>query len=240
MISGVDKFKKALACRSQFEKIEQGTALAEIIQMMSAVFLWFISESITFMARHIDSLRHAFDCHYAKKVAFRPFARADGFPLFEATRHPEFNRNLLWTAPETEQGIFQQVDKLVREHTLGRALILSICQRQTGEWQGLLRIEDYEDGVEIGLYLHPDSWSRGVVVVAGSAFIELIFRSNPALPMYIRMLPSNERLLRICKVYNFEFVREETDHHPITGQKQVHVYRLTKDRWPGFQKLTHF
>jgi len=187
-----------------------------------------------------DHLKADFDSHYAKKVAFRPFARSDGFPFFEATRHPDFNRNLMWVAPETEKGIFQQVDKLVREHMLGRALILSICQRHTGVWQGLLRIQDYLDGVEIGLYLHPDSWSRGVVVTAGSAFIELIFKNLPDTPMYIRLRPSNARLVRICDVYKFEKVREEKDIHPIEGEVDVHVYRLTKPLWPGYAGLVNF
>lgn len=192
------------------------------------------------MPRHIDALRHVFESTYAKKVAFRPFSRADGFPLFEATRHPDFNRNLLWAAPDTEHEIFQQVDKLIREHTLGRALVFSVSDRPTGTWQGLLRVKDYEDGVELSLYLHPDTWHRGFVVTVGSATIELIFRHHPKIPVYLRVMPTNERMLKVCELNNFEHIRNETDFHPQQGEKELKVWRLTKERWAGFNHLVDY
>lgn len=192
------------------------------------------------MSSVLDVLRPAFDSHFAKTVVFRVFTRSDGWPLWDATQHPQFNKNLLWRAPLTQEEMFQQVDKLVREHVLGRALVLSICHRPTGAWQGLLKVRPFRDGVEASFYLHPDVWGRGLAVTAGPAFTQVIFDRLPDLPIYVRVMPTNDRQLHLCRFYRFERLDTEYEDHPQEGRKELQVWRLDRERWATYRHVTAF
>lgn len=173
----------------------------------------------------LQHLRMLFSHRYARSVVFRDVARCDGFALFEATRNPEFNRHLLWPAPAEEGAIFVQIDKLIREHTLGNALILSLCDRKTGTWLGLARIQAWSDGVEFGLYMHPDTWSKWAPVTAGDAILQVLLDEFPDLPVYIRMRGENERMKRFVDYGHFEPEPQCEAIHAVEGPILLDVYR---------------
>ena len=50
---------------------------------------------------------------YSNRLALRPLALSDGWPLFEATRNPEFNRNLLWPQPPDTMAVFDRVNVIM-------------------------------------------------------------------------------------------------------------------------------
>lgn len=182
----------------------------------------------------IASLKQAFDRRYVEAFAFRLVARADAFPLYEATQHPDFNRFLLWAAPTEVSEAVVQIDKLIREVTLNRAVIVSICERLTGSWVGLARLQTYADGVEMGLYIHPRFWAGGVVGGAARAVVQTLLDQlalkHPC-PVYVRVRPGNVKMEKICAFYHFEFQEEVTDMHPVHGKVELNLYRLRQDLW---------
>lgn len=190
------------------------------------------------MSRELLSrLKPLFNHRYARNITYRTMARADAFPLFQATQDPEFNRFLLWTAPLQERDVLPQVDKLLREATMEKTLVLSMCEKDTGTWLGLGLLKPYRDGLELSLYLHPKRWNTGSVFVCGRGIIEVVFEAFPELPIYVRMHPKNRRMERICQAYRFEQTEGDTAQHATMGPLDLVVYRLEKSSWEQFTEV---
>jgi RimJ/RimL family protein N-acetyltransferase len=183
----------------------------------------------------IPDLKIAFNKIHVGTTSFRPLERCDAFPLFEATRNTEFNKFLLWHAPENEDGIVIQVDKLIRESTLNRSITLSLCERKTGTWIGLVRLQAYADGMEMGLMLHPQVWSTGVVANAGRAVIQTLLEHAGKTSIYVRVRPGNIRMDKICSFYHFELAENVTDTHAQDGTVDLRLFKLNKDLWKKYE-----
>ena len=185
-------------------------------------------------------LAGVFDQYISKNITFRPLARCDAFPLYVATQHPEFNQYLLWSAPQQEAEIVPQIDKLLREQTLRRAMITSFCDKSTGLWKGLTALRPFRDGVEMGLWLHPSAWNTGIVLTAGRAVIEILTQKVPSLPIYNRVMPDNTRMLRICKSYGFEKTDTVFDTHANGHQAEFDLLTLNTDKWVPFKDVVTY
>lgn len=188
----------------------------------------------------ISSLKSTFDRRHVGTIAFRLVARCDSFPLFEATQHPDFNRFLLWPAPQDARDVTVQVDKMIRENSLDRAVLLSLCDRLTGTWIGIVRLQAYRDGLEFGLYLHPNSWSNGVVASAGRAVVETLIESVGDLPIYIRVRLGNVKMEKVCAFYKFEKVDRVTDTHLTDGPVELDLYQVRKDLWVPYTDIVTY
>lgn len=191
-------------------------------------------------ADRLARLRPIFDLRFAKDIAFRPLARADVFPLFQATRDPAFNQYLLWLMPQDEAETLVQVEKLLRQDRLGQALVLSLCDRPTGAWRGMAVLKPFRDGLELSLYIHPDQWSRGTVFTCGRGVIEVAFEQLPDLVLYTRIRPGNQRMERICKHYRFVPTDPSSDMHARDGKIDLDVYRLDKQQWETFAEVQRY
>lgn len=98
---------------------------------------------------------------YSNRLALRPLALSDGWPLFEATRNPEFNKTLLWPQPETPFEVLGRIQIIMNAAARGGLAALSAVQKQTGEWVSLYRFQPYEADksvVEMGLWTHEKFW----------------------------------------------------------------------------------
>lgn len=166
-----------------------------------------------------------FDRHWSKDVAFRVLTRSDIFPLFLATRHADFNRSLLWSAPETENELAPQVDKLIREHQLQRSVALSVVGRNDGIWKGFIVLKSFRDGIEISMYLHPSTWGRGTVLSAGLALTGLLEKEFPELPIYNRVKESNEVMHKVNQHLGYIKIDKDVLSHNHGHDVIVDVYR---------------
>lgn len=199
----------------------------------------FLSEAL--MSRELVSqLKTLFNHRYARNITYRAMARADAFPLFQATQNPEFNRYLLWNAPLQERDVLPQVDKLLREATMDKTVVLSMGEKDTGTWLGLGLLKPFRDGLELSLYLHPKRWNTGSVFVCGRGIIEAVFEAFPDLPMYVRMHPKNRRMERICLAYRFKPTEGDTAQHATQGALDLLVYRLEKAHWEPFPDVQEY
>jgi RimJ/RimL family protein N-acetyltransferase len=98
---------------------------------------------------------------YSSRLALRPLALSDGWPLFEATRNPEFNKNLLWPQPPDPLVVLDRVQTIMDAASRGGLAAMSAVLKQTGEWVSLYRFQPYEADrslVEMGLWVHEKFW----------------------------------------------------------------------------------
>lgn len=186
------------------------------------------------------SLLGALEAHTSSSLAFRPLARSDGWPLFVATRNPEFNRFLLWNAPDDIHRLMPQVERLLRDHNLKNLVALSLVERDDGAWRGMAIIKPFREGLEMSLYLHPSSWNKGHVLSSGCAIIELIRKADPTMAIYNRVKAGNRKMARLNTTYGFEVVDRMDEPHSDGSLWDLEVYRLDPLKWQSFTKMAPY
>lgn len=98
---------------------------------------------------------------YTKRIALRPAALSDAWPLYEATRNPSFNRYLLWPQPDSPDELLQRLDLLVGSNRGGRHCTVAANVRANGEFIGLFKFIPStlgSDCVEMGIWMHDKFW----------------------------------------------------------------------------------
>jgi RimJ/RimL family protein N-acetyltransferase len=106
-------------------------------------------------------LTEALECSFTSRVALRPVALCDAWPLFVATRNPAFNRHLSWAQPENEELVLKRVRLIMDASRKGRLTALSAVRRATGEFIALFRFIPHatlHDAVEMGVWMHDKFW----------------------------------------------------------------------------------
>jgi RimJ/RimL family protein N-acetyltransferase len=106
-------------------------------------------------------LTQALECSFTSRVALRPVALSDAWPIFAASRNPAFNRHLLWAQPETEELVLKRVRLIMDASRRGRLTALSAVQRATGEFIALFRFIPHATlpgTIEMGIWVHDKYW----------------------------------------------------------------------------------
>ena len=106
-------------------------------------------------------LTQALECSFSERVALRPVALCDAWPLWMATRNPQFNRHLLWAQPDNEEQVLKRVRMIMEASRRGRLTALSAVQRRTGEFIALFRFQPHatlDDAIEMGIWVHDKYW----------------------------------------------------------------------------------
>ena len=101
-------------------------------------------------------LTQALECSFSERVALRPVALCDAWPLFAATRNPLFNRHLLWPRPEREEQLLKRVRMIMEASRRGRLTALSAVARNSGEFIALFRFQPHAtlfDTIEMGVWV---------------------------------------------------------------------------------------
>jgi len=106
-------------------------------------------------------LTQALECSFTSRVALRPVALSDAWPIFCASRNPAFNRHLLWAQPENEALVLKRVRMIMDASRRGRLTALSAVQRASGEFIALFRFIPHATlpgTVEMGIWVHDKYW----------------------------------------------------------------------------------
>ena len=188
----------------------------------------------------ISRLKVLFNGVQAQRAVFRTVAKSDVFPLFLATEHEDFNRFLLWPAPVTHKEITPQIEKLIKESDLNRIVALSLCDRDTGAWNGLVRLTPFRDGLELGMWLHPGVWNKGLIVTSGKAVIQLVLDKAPETPIYNRIMVGNEKARRLTLSYGFEKIEELEEIHNNGHKIPLEIFKLNPEKWHQYNKLEFY
>jgi RimJ/RimL family protein N-acetyltransferase len=125
-------------------------------------------------------LTQALECSFTKRVALRPVALCDAWPLFAATRNPAFNKHLGWARPETEDLVLKRVRLIMDASRKGRLTALSAVQRTTGEFIGLFRFIPHAvpGTVEMGVWMHDKYWHGRYGLELGQLCVSAAFAQS--------------------------------------------------------------
>ena len=124
-------------------------------------------------------LTQALECSFTSRVALRPVALSDAWPIYSASRNPGFNRYLLWPQPESEGQVLKRIRLIMDASRKGRLTALSAVQRSTGEFIALFRFIPHAslpDTVEMGVWLHDKYWHGRYSLELGRLCVSAAFK----------------------------------------------------------------
>ncbi len=164
---------------------------------------------------------------YSQTFFVRNFVKTDIFPLFEATRHPEFNKFLLWKQPESLEDLLPQVKLLQLQERRNEMFIFSLCDKKDGRWLGIVKGIPYRDGIDLSFWLSEEMW--GLRSFNVFYFIEdFIFLETQFENIYIRMHTENIKVIRAVSAFKFKQIDSEVLKTTKNEDLKVFVYHKNK------------
>ncbi|MCP5264640.1 MAG: GNAT family N-acetyltransferase [Burkholderiaceae bacterium] len=135
-------------------------------------------------------------------LGFRPIHRDDVAWLWDATRNPLFNRFLTWTQPESMSEAAEQIDALLAANE-SREVAAFACFPigDPTRWAAIYRFTPWKDGLEMGLWTHPDFWGSGWGTRIATLAVNAGFEATAAHTMYAKTANENhpaQAVLRKC------------------------------------------
>jgi len=106
-------------------------------------------------------LTQCLECSFSERVALRPVALCDAWPVYVATRNPAFNKHLLWARPDCEEQVLKRMRLIMDAARMGKLTALSAVLRRTGEFIALFRFQPHAsrpDAIEMGVWVHDRFW----------------------------------------------------------------------------------
>lgn len=187
---------------------------------------------------YLIQIQNLFQNYYTQDFIYRPFVKADTFPLFDATRNPEFNRYLLWNAPKDILELTEQVEMLLREQVMNKHLVISSCSLNNGNWSAFIKLIPFKDGLELSLWVHPNYWQNKNYFQIVNGILQLFFFKTSIPYLYVKVHKDNIKMQKIAQSYFFQHIDEiQLQHHNQT-LLNFDVYRLDKNTW--IEKLSKF
>ena len=171
---------------------------------------------------------------HARRIALRPASLADAWPLYLATRNPQFNRYLLWPQPAQEAAVLERMDGIVTAAEQGRLSALSAVVKSTGEWIGLFRFQPYRDEphtLEMGVWVHDRFWHGRYSLEIGRLCVDAAFSLSGVQRLVGASAPEDRgscSLMTACGMSPTDLVRRDTESgYPVLLQE----YAITRDEW---------
>lgn len=155
-------------------------------------------EALPGPALYLAQLRRELPKVMAGDLRYRPVATDDYWRLWLATRNPEFNRCLPWPAPAEPANALERMRGMMADEAAGK-LIAFACERpdQNRQWVAIFRFTAWRDGLETGLWLHPDGWGKGYGTGIIATAIETAFARTAIPAVYSKTTADNIGACRI-------------------------------------------
>ena len=171
---------------------------------------------------------------YSTRLALRRVSLADGWPLFEATRNPLFNKFLMWDTPAGEHEVLARIDAIVEAQRRGRMAAMSGVIRTTGEWATLFRFQPYAadpDVMEMGVWTHDRFWAGKYTLELSKMCIDACFASCQVERLVGAAAPDNAgscQLMRSVGMSDTELVTRKTE-----GGRRVELqeFEILRSDW---------
>ena len=171
---------------------------------------------------------------YSPRLALRQVSLADGWPLFEATRNPLFNKHLLWEPPEHELEVLRRIDAIVEAARRGRLAAVSCVIRATGEWTSLFRFQPYArdpHAMEMGVWTHDRFWAGRYTQELSQMVIDATFAASSVDRLMGAASPDNKGscgLMRSVGMSPTELVARRTE----SGQTvELQEFEILREDW---------
>ena len=171
---------------------------------------------------------------YSTRIALRRVSLADGWPLFEATRNPLFNKFLMWDTPAGELDVLARIDAIVEAQRRGRLAAMSGVIRTTGEWATLFRFQPYAadpDAMEMGVWTHDRFWAGKYTLELSKMCIDACFASGDVERLVGAAAPDNAgscQLMRSVGMADTDLVMRKTE-----GGRRVELqeFEILRSDW---------
>lgn len=180
---------------------------------------------------------------HTARLALRPIALCDAWPLFEATRNPEFNRNLLWPQPEADVPVLDRIQAIMEVARRGGMTALSAVLKSTGEWVSLYRFQPYEADpllVEMGIWTHEKFWEDRYSFELTQACVDSAFTLTD-IPLLIGgASPDNKASCRILERCGLKPTCVIHRHSETKVERKSQEFQITRVEWLAQRKFGTF
>lgn len=179
-------------------------------------------------------LTQSLECSFSERIALRPVALCDAWPVFLASRNPGFNKHLLWAQPEYEELVLKRVRMIMDASRLGRLTALSAVQRQTGDFIALFRFQPHAsrlDVVEMGIWVHDKYWHGRYSLELGRLCVSAAFTLSTVQVLLGASAPDNRascHLMEAVGMVPSQTVRRDTE---MGYQAILREYTITRADW---------
>ena len=183
---------------------------------------------------------------HSQRLALRQVSLSDGWPLFRATRNPQFNKHLLWQQPASESEVFQRVDAIIQASLRGRMSALSAVAKDSGEWVALFRFQpDQSDAtatraLEMGVWVHDRFWHGRYSLEIGRLCVDACFDLSPADRLVGAAAPANRSSCHLMMHVGMSPTRLVTRATESGASVELQEYELTRPDWEADTKPVVF
>ena len=172
------------------------------------------------------------------RLALRPLALSDAWPLWSATRNPGFNAGLLWAQPDEETQVFERVQAIVQAAQRGRLAAMSAVCRETGQWMGLFRFLPHasnQNTVEMGIWVHPTFWHGRYSLELGRACVSAAFSLSQVQVLLGAAAPSNRSSCQLMSLCGLTPQRNVWRKHETLPDVELIEHEITRAQWMAQQ-----
>ena len=180
---------------------------------------------------------------HTSRLALRPVALCDAWPLYVATRNPEFNRNLLWPQPHSDLQVLERIQGVMDVARRGGMTALSAVLKSTGEWVSLYRFQPYEADpklVEMGIWTHEKFWEDRYSLELTQACVDSAFALTE-IPLLIGgASPDNRASCRILERCGLTATCIIHRHSETNVERTSQEFQITRAQWVAHRKVGTF
>jgi RimJ/RimL family protein N-acetyltransferase len=180
-------------------------------------------------------LTQALECSFSERVALRPVALCDAWPLFVATRNPLFNQHLLWAQPDREELVLKRVRMIMEASRRGRLTALSAVARRTGEFVALFRFQPHATllgAIEMGIWVHDKFWHGRYSLELGRLCVSAAFALSDQVQLLLgASAPANRGSCRLMEAVGMTAGRMVERDTEMGYQAALCEYTLTRADW---------
>jgi ribosomal-protein-alanine N-acetyltransferase len=173
------------------------------------------------------------------RLKLRPYIEADVDDIFPIVSQPEFPKQMSWAAHEDREETLEFVQSQIRGVAGGAGVNWAIVHegKAIGSvgligivWQrGALRM----DRAELGYWLAPALWGKGMMTEAANAVVRFGFEQIGLHKITTRCFVDNTASRRVIEKVGFRFVGRAEDDVWREGRWITQlVYELTSPEWP--------
>ena len=172
--------------------------------------------------------------YHTERLAMRQMSHSDLWPLWNATRHPEFNKGVLWSQPDDPVDVARRTIRLSLAAECGDIAAVSAVLRETGQWGAVFRYLMLDEDLELGLWSHPTLWGNGIGTEVTRLAVFAAFLEVGVTSMCARVAASNRPAVRVLEKAGLTYAGEYPSKHESLGVVERQLFRITREQ---FQNL---
>lgn len=180
---------------------------------------------------------------FTPRLALRPLALSDAWPLFAATRNPTFNRQLLWAQPPDVQSVLRRIELIMEAARRGRLAALCAVIKDTGEWVSLFRFQpQFADArlIEMGIWTHNKFWGDRYSFELTCACIDAAFTFSEAPSLVAATASANRGAVGVLEQCGLMPTHLANRHTEQGLENEYQEFALTRAQWTQRTRISEF